>query len=325
MRFLLILLMLVCACGACFAQGDSVLSTRDSVYRRPAPTAAQLLLDSVANAENARQQFIADSIAMQYINKGDSLRTNQFVVMMLRDSTYHGYGFLEMPKNKQSAVREGHTRHTRDRGIILIIIGLVTYGALLNRIVSKDILNVMQSFYSQRILAQVSKEDGLISSWAFIGLFVLFGLTFGLFLYQISSYYEIFYRISGIQLFFALSILIIVLFAIKFLILKIIGFIFDIGKVVSEYATTLFLTYFNITFVFLPVTLCFSLLAAKYIQPVLISALIISAVIFIWQYLRSSLNIISTFRFPKLYLFIYLCALEICPILVLIKALNIKT
>ncbi|MES2429170.1 MAG: DUF4271 domain-containing protein, partial [Bacteroidota bacterium] len=29
------------------------------------------------------------------------------------------------------------------------------------------------------------------------------------------------------------------------------------------------------------------------------------------------------FRFHKFYLFIYLCALEICPILILIKALNI--
>ena len=183
-------------------------------------------------------------------------------------------------------MREGHPRQTRDRGIILIIIGLVTYGALLNRAVSKDIGNVMASFYSKRILSQVSKEDGLLSSWAFIGLFLLFGLTFGLFLYQISSYYEIFYRISGFQLFIALSLLIIGIFTAKLLLLKFIGFIFNISKVVSEYITTLYLTYFNITFVFLPVTLCFSLLAATYIPYILTLALITVVVIFIWQYLR---------------------------------------
>jgi len=46
-------------------------------------------------------------------------------------------------------------------------------------------------------------------------------------------------------------------------------------------------------------------------------------VIFAWQYLRNSVNIISSFRFHKFYLFIYLCALEICPVLILIKALDI--
>ncbi len=318
--FLLFLLLLLCKFG--FAQ-DTTGGKPQFLPR--APSAAQLLLDSIANAENNKAQFIADSIAMLYIKRPDSLRTNLFLAQILKEHAYNGDNFLVMPKKTRSIVREGHPRQTRDRGIILIIIGLVTYGALLNRAVSKDITNVMASFYSKRILSQVSKEDGLLSSWAFIGLFLLFGLTFGLFLYQISSYYEIFYRISGFQLFVALSLMIIAIFVVKLLLLKFIGFIFNISKVVSEYITTLYLTYFNITFVFLPVTLCFSLLAAAYIPYILILALITVGVIFIWQYLRSSVNIISTFQFPKFYLFIYLCALEICPILILIKALNIRT
>ena len=323
MRIWFLCLLLVALCKFCLAQ-DTASALKPQVVRRP-PSAAQLLLDSVANAESSRQQIVADSIATQYIKKPDSLRVNLFLVQMLNQNAFHANNFLEMPKTAHSIVREGHPRRTRDRGIILIIIGLVTYGALLNRAVSKDILNVMQSFYSKRILSQVSKEDGLLSSWAFIGLFLLFGLTFGLFLYQISSYYEVFYTISGFQLFLALSLLIIILFTIKLLILKFIGFVFNISKVVSEYITTLYLTYFNITFVFLPVTLCFSLLAATYIPYILTLALVTVVVIFIWQYLRSSVNIISTFQFPKFYLFIYLCALEICPILILIKALDIRT
>ncbi|NCD71571.1 DUF4271 domain-containing protein [Mucilaginibacter agri] len=329
MRNALFLLLLLCLCKLGFAQQDSTATftqTDSPVVRRYMPSAAQRLLDSVATAERSRAAFVADSIAMQYVKMPDSARHNQFVDLMLKTETYKGYGFMQMPTaSKQSIVREGHYRHTRDRGIILIIVALITYAALLNRAVSKDIINVAQSFYSKRVLSQVSKEDGLLSSWAFIGLFLLFGLTFGLFLYQISSYYEIFYRISGIQLFVSLSLLIIAIFAVKLLLLRFIGFIFNISKIVSEYITTLYLTYFNITFVFLPVALCFSLLTAKYIPYMLALALIIVVIIFIWQYLRSSVNIISTFQFPKFYLFIYLCALEICPILILIKALNIRT
>jgi hypothetical protein len=120
-----------------------------------------------------------------------------------------------------------------------------------------------------------------------------------------------------------LSIVIITLFATKFLVLKFIGFVFDINKLVSEYITALSLTYFNITFVFLPVALCFSLISDQFIPYLLVVTLLLVVVIFVWQYLRSSVGIISNFRFHKFYLFIYLCALEICPILILIKALNI--
>ncbi len=328
MRVVLFCLLFTGLCKFGFARQDSaaIYSQPDTFYHKRVPSAAQQLLDSVAAAQRARDAFMADSVAMLYIRQPDSTRRNQFVDLMLKTQTYKGYGFLAMPATaKQSLVREGHYRRTRDRGIILIIVSLITYAALLNRAVNKDIINVVQSFYSKRVLSQVSKEDGLFSSWAFIGLFLLFGLTFGLFLYQISSYYEIFYRVSGIQLFILLSLLIIAIFAVKLLILKFIGFIFNISKMVSEYITILCLTYFNITFVFLPVALCFSLLAAKFIPYVLMLALVIVVIIFIWQYLRSSVNIISTFQFPKFYLFIYLCALEICPILILIKALNIRT
>ncbi|WDF56232.1 DUF4271 domain-containing protein [Mucilaginibacter sp. KACC 22063] len=327
MRAILLLLLLIGLYLPGFSQElDSTDYKPDTVvvHRRPPPTAAQLLLDSVANAQKMRSVYIADSIAKQYIKAPNPNRPNKFVDLMLKTQVYHG-NFMQMPSSQRSILREGHYRRKRDPQIIIIIIALITYSALLNRAVSKDIFNVMQAFYDKRILSQLSKEDALLSSWSFVGMFLLFGLTFGLFLYQVSAFYEIFYAISGIRLFLFLTLLIIILFAVKLLILRFIGFVFNIGKVVGEYITTLYLTYFNIAFVFLPVSVCFSLLAAKYIPYMLTVALLIAAIIFIWQYLRSSISIISNFQFPKFYLFIYLCALEICPILILLKALNIRT
>jgi hypothetical protein len=311
------------------AQTDSTvaevpLDTIVHTYHAPV-SYAQRLLDSVATAERARQQFVEDSLAMVYVQKPDSLRPNKFLNEMLSANLYRGTNFLDLHNKTKSLVREGHTRTTRDPWIIIIILGLMVYTAILNRIVGHDIGNVLQAFYNKRILTQVSKEDSLLNSWAFLGLFLLFGFTFGLFLYQLASYYDVFYSINGIQLFISLSLLIIVLFALKLLILRFIGFVFNINKVVGEYIVILYLTYFNIAFVFLPVALCFSLMSANYIPYLLGVALVMVVVIFIWQYLRSSVSIISNFRFHKFYLFVYLCALEICPILILIKALNIRT
>jgi hypothetical protein len=308
------------------AQTDTAYSSpTDSIaprrYYQPPPAAAGLL-DSVAQALAVRERFIGDSLSKIYINKPDSLRHNQFLDSMFKTEVYHGYAFLKQSSNVRSILREGSTRRTRDQWVMVIIVTLLVYMAILNRAMSKDVKNVLQSFYNNRILSQVSKEENLLNSWTFIGLFVLFGFTFGLFLYQLTAYYEVFYSISGLQLFASFALLILALFAVKLLILRFLGFVFNINRLVGEYISILYLTYFNITFVFLPVTLCFSLLPAPYIPYVLGVALLVVVAIFVWQYLRSSMNIISSFRFHKFYLFVYLCALEICPILILIKALN---
>jgi len=196
------------------------------------------------------------------------------------------------------------------------------YTALLNLFLGNDIKSVLQSFYDKHALSHVDKEGGLINSWAFIGLFILFSFTFGLVLYQLTVYYNAYHSMSNFQLFMTLSVVIGVLFALKFLMLKFIGFIFDISRLVSQYIAILNLTYFNIAFVLLAVSICFSLLANQFIPYLLIATVVLIAVIFTWQYVRNSVTIISNYQFHKFYLFIYLCALEICPILILIKALT---
>ena len=309
--------------GKTYAQQDS--STQQGNDTALKSTRGHLpFLDSVAQALQERENFVSDSLATIYIRPADPLRHNQLVDSLVKKYPYTGHNFLDIPRASKSSLKEGHSRQTRDQWVIATIIGLLLYTALLNRIMSKDFESVWQSFYSKRMLSQVSKEDSIINSWTFICLFLLFGLTFGLFLYQLALYKHVYYySVSGPRLFTTLSLIILVLFAIKFLVVKFLGFVFNINKLVSEYLSVLYLTYFNIAFVFLPVTVCFCLLTRQLIPYILGIALVLIVIIFIWQYLRSSVNIISNILFHKFYLFVYLCALEICPILILIKALNI--
>jgi hypothetical protein len=312
--------------SAVFAQQDSVAAGPETPIQQTKPVykANRSLLDSVAEAMQSRRLFVADSIAMRYIHAPDSATQREFADSLLKHSLYKGYGFLDITLKSKDKVRDGHNRPLRDPWIIGIILGLLIYTAILNIALNKDVTFVLQSFYSKRVLSLTGKEESLVSPWAFLGLFLLFCLTLGVFLYQLAAYNGIYYIVAGSRLFVSLTVIIMMLFGLKFLILKLLGFIFDINRLVSEYLNILHLTYFNIAFIFLPVIICFSLLGSQYVPVLLTLTLIIVVVIFIWQYLRSSVNIISTFRFHKFYLFTYLCALEICPILILIKALNIR-
>ncbi|MGY3213243.1 DUF4271 domain-containing protein [Mucilaginibacter sp. HD30] len=322
MRIILFFLLFTATASATFAQRDTLRARR--TYRSLiTDTGGLSVLDSMVLASQNRQNLIADSIAMQYVRLPSESTTNRYVAEYLKEKLYHGRNFLDLSYKSKSRLGMGHIRYARDKWVIIVLLALLLYAAMLNLIWNAEIKQVFRSFYSKRSLSQVSgKEESTISAGAFIGLFVLFGLTFGLFLYQLASYKSVYYSISGLGLFLWLATIIVILFAAKFVVLKVLGFIFDAKNVVKEYISLLYLTYFNAAFVFLPVTLCFSLLASVFIPVLLTIVFVLLVVVFAWLYLRSSMNIISNIRFHKFYLFIYLCALEICPILILIKALK---
>ena len=323
MRYVVFLfVVMLTACSTVYAQRDSVsakprLNTTGSVSPFPYRSAADSIL-----AKKELDQYIADSISMAYL-KPDPLRPNQFIDSLWKNNLSHFLTVSNIKVKPKGALITGKIRNARDPWIIWILIVLLVYIGLLNLFLSQDIRSVLQSFYNKHALSQLDKEGGLINSWAFIGLFLLFCFTFGLFIYQLTTFKGIYYEISGARLFLMFSLIIAALFTLKFFVLKFLGFIFDINVVVSEYISVLNLTYFNIAFIFMAVTICFSLLARQFV-PILLNFTLGGIIaVFAWQYLRNSVNIISSFRFHKFYLFIYLCALEICPVLILIKALDI--
>jgi hypothetical protein len=316
--FCFCLLFLSAGCFAVYAQQDTVAPKENAI---PNLSNTQLP-DSAAIAKTSKENFMADSIARVYLMP-DSLAMKEFINTIKSSNIFNTGSISSAPLKQKASLTSGLVRTSRDPWIIIVIICLLIYTAFLNLFLSNDIKNVIQSFYNKQSFSQLDKEGGLVNSWASIGLFLLFCLALGLVLYQLTVYYQRVYPISGFQLFISLSLIISLLLAFKFIILKFVGLVFDASRLVSEYIAILNLTYFNIAFVLLFVALCFSLLAAQFIGGLLVFTLIAIAVIFAWQYLRSSVNIISNFRFHKFYLFIYLCALEICPILILIKTLNI--
>lgn len=325
MRFTLCCFLFITAfCRSVYAEQDTTIKNTTNHFRPAGATRAGVYKpDSAIIAAQDREQFIADSIAMIYF-RPNPLREDQFLTQLLKTDVLSLNALAHLSKKPKGVLRTGQLRKPRDPWVIGAVIGLLIYTALLNFFLGADVRSVMQTFYNKRAVSPLDKEGGMMNSWAFIGLFLLFSTSSALVLSQLTVYYHVYYTISGLQLFISLSVLISVLFALKFFVLKFIGFIFDINKHVSQYITILNLTYFNIAFVLLFVAICLSLLANKFVPYLLSFTLLTIGAIFAWQYLRNSVNIISNFRFHKFYLFIYLCALEICPVLILIKALNIN-
>ncbi len=317
------LFLMVFSCGA-FAGTDTSTHHKADTIAGQNPNDRLPFLDSVAQSLQQHEQSVQDSLATLFIRPASASRHDALVDTLLKRVLYTGTNFLDIHVTTKSTLKEGSSRTSRDPWVIGVLLALLIYAAILNRVMSKDLESIWMSFYSKRVMNQLSKQDGVINSWTLVALFLLFALTFGLFLYQFSVYRHVYYySVSGFSLFLSLTLIILVLFAVKFVLVRFLGFVFGINKLVSEYLSVSYLTYFNIGFVFLPVSICFSLLPDPLIRFVLLFAWLLIAAIVVWQYLRGSVEIISSILFYKFYLIVYLCALEICPILILIKALNI--
>ena len=299
----------------CYAQTDTSLAASADTGKQSRNRYA----DSVAMS---RERFVEDSVAMQYIRFPDPARHNVFVDSVIQHLAFNPYNFNVAGVKKQ-LTRTGTERSQRPQWIMWVLLFLLLYTGFLNVVISKDIHGIVEAFYNKRAFTSLTNEENLLTSWAFIALFSLFGFTIGLYLYHVVTYYQLNYTLSGVQLFLSLSLIVVALFIVKILVLRLLGFVFEIGKLVNEYISVLYLTYFNIAFIFLPVVVMFSLLSSAYKPYLLQFSVFLIIAIFAVQYLRSTINIISKFHFRKIYLFIYLCALEICPVLILIKALEL--
>ncbi|MGI4749581.1 MAG: DUF4271 domain-containing protein [Janthinobacterium lividum] len=300
------------------------LSVKTACAQSAADSLAQPTYFYPDSAELAKAQFKSDSLARFFIGPPDSTRKNMFLDSLIKARLYTGYAFLDIHfQPVKTKVQVGKTRNFRNIWMLAVIIGLLLYLAILNRFMGKSIADIVQSFYSQRMLSQFSKEENLLNSWAFILLFLLFGATIGLLVYQITSYYNHSYADDGWQLYLGFTFAVIIFFILKIILLRLLGLIFNIRSLVKEYISILYLTYFNVTFISLPLVVCFGLIADTFKPLLLLICGLLILVVLFWQYIRSSINILSVYRFSKVYLFIYLCALEFCPVLILIKALKL--
>ncbi|MDB5119375.1 MAG: hypothetical protein JWN56_593 [Sphingobacteriales bacterium] len=280
----------------------------------------------------ARSQFVrdslkafGDSLARVWVGAPDPNRPNRFIDSLINLYTIkslHFEGWAKNFKKRTGHYNEGRLKPHGEKWVVITTFSLLFLLGLIKFIFPKEFSLLIEAFYNNRILGQLNKEDNVLGSWPFIFMLLLFGLTIGMFLYLSGKYLLLKYSYDGFQWFLILSVLIIGLFVIKIIMLLLMGFFFEIEKLVKEYISILYLSYFNTSIVLIPLVIALCLAPSRFSAFYIYLTAILLGLIFLFQFLRAGTNILTTYRFPKVYLILYLCALEICPLLILIKALR---
>lgn len=270
---------------------------------------------------------IRDSISMAWIKSPDPNRPNLFLDSLIRLYKVEKFDFsawaAKFPKQGRHN-QDGIRRPQGETWLVFLILSLLVFFSTIKYFFPAEFNRIIQAFYSNQILTRINKEDNLYNSWPFIFFYLLFGLVIGLYLYLSGKYIQLSYSFEGFELFLFLSALVIGMFTLKILLLRVLGFLFDVRRLVREYVSVLYLSFFNAAILFLPIVIAFSLTSSRFAGVYSYIGMVMVIGIFIVQFIRAGTNILSNYKFPKVYLIIYLCALEFCPLIILFKILGFK-
>lgn len=233
---------------------------------------------------------------------------------------FFGVGQIQSDRD-ELPIKPGNIKYSRPIWVLFLTFLLFLVLGVLKIVFPVEVRTIVEAYYRERLLLQVSKEDNLATSWPYIFLYVLFSLSLGLFVVIVLSSFG-----QGTYLtfenFLKNSLLVGVLFIAKILIIRFISFVFLLDKIAREYIAVLYLVYFNSMFCLMPFLLAAVFVPSSYIPFLLIIYVVFVVLLFAYRFLRTAIHLFSNYKFSIFYLILYLCTLEIAPILILVRALN---
>lgn len=280
-------------------------------------------LEEQRRADSVRR--LQDSLTMLYIGSPDPERRNLLMDSLRKQVIVENGDFmswLAFARSLEERFPPETVKASREPwviaaiGILLLLLGVVRVAF------PNEVAAIVVAFYNDRTLHQINKEDTLYSSWPFVFLYILFGFSLGLFIYLTNVYYIGGQQNQGVDAFLGISLFVMLLFVLKIVTTRLLGVVFEVQRMVREYVSILYLSYFNAALVFLPIIVVLSLVPAGQMAWIVPATLVTVLCLFVFRFVKTAGNLLNNYRFSKFYLFMYLCCLEIAPVLILIKVLG---
>lgn len=273
------------------------------------------LIDTSGNSfvfgktESAFQSvFLNARLSNDSIKKNDSIKYFQL---------YKGHE--SGPVNTEPVLRNNITP---DWFFPLILIVLVVF-AWLRLFYNKFFLQMIQAFLNNNIANQIVRDENIFVQRASVYLSIVFNLVGALLLYLISIHFN--WTLGGIgsgfSRFVFFLVIVSVAYAVKFLILKICGWLFEQEREMATYIFNIFLINNILGMALLPFICIFAYNETLAVSGLLIIPLVLIVIAFGWRIFRGIQIGLSISSFSPLYLFLYLCTLEIAPLMVLIRVI----
>jgi hypothetical protein len=211
-------------------------------------------------------------------------------------------------------------------GMLAVILFILLLLAFIKNIYYKRLTQYLKAFFTQRITSQMMREEKSFSEQYFLLLFIVSLLITSLFIYQLSDHFKFLFYNNGpgtglLQTFLLIAAIVLT----KIIIIRFSGYIFNLPKLSNGYVF-ISLLYFNMFNLFLfPLSICIQYLTCFPKDFFIIGGLVSFLLLMVFYFFRLFQTGNSEPGTSSVYLFLYLCTLEILPLLFVIKYISDNT
>jgi len=307
--FILFLYLIISLPSRQQTRADSLLRRQDTLTRTLNDSIKSQVpkVDSIALA-------LADSIAKEAAEHQKKVLVARFQKVLEENPVFL---FSRRPVESNLFVR----KQEENESLFYFLVGLVFYFACIRLFFGKYLDNLITLFFRVTMRQQQIREQLLQTPLPSLLLNILFVISMGLYLALLARYYNYDY-FGNLWITFLYAIALVSgIYSGKYLVLKLSGWIFNIRSATDTYIFIVFLVNKMIGIFLLPFIILMSFPNEYFLDVLILLSYIMLLLLLGYRFVNSFRPIRSEIKVNRFHFFLYLCAFEIAPLLLIYKVL----
>lgn len=295
---------------------DSVRSVTRPVVKRQLPVTRSV--DSAA----LRARAISDSLRHIADTSGARLGVllnNTGLPLRYRDiiALNPCFNFFAVPENIYAEERPSRSKDA----LFYIFAGLLFFFALVKLLFNRYVSNLLGLIFRGSLRQKQIREQLLQTPLPSLFLNIFFVVVAGMYVFYLIQYYKMApYTAVWLQIVYCVLVVGLVYLA-KFVILKLTGWIFNMRDAADTYIFIVFLVNKLLAIFLLPLLIVMVFSLASWAGVLLTLSYIMVVLFFAYRYVVSFAPVRREVKVSQFHFFMYLCAFEIVPLLLIYKVL----
>jgi hypothetical protein len=302
-------------------------SVQDTTPVNTSPSAAHATDSASAAIHFARAHSRADSLKKIYGQDGAGTDVVSADTVKFLSGTGQDENQIDIWKSHELVPVNDSPRELKDSNpdwlflVLLFVLGVLTYLRVFYR---RNFFQIIAACFNNNLTNQIVRDENLLMQRASVMLNVVFSIIAAAFIYLISIHYD--WSLNGMGTgfirFIFLALFVSAAFTLKFLVLRFCAFLFNLGREMSTYIFNIFIINNLLGLALTPFVALILFGNVLDTSMLIITAVCVTCAAYLYRIGRGLLIAVGYPGFSLTYLFLYLCALEIAPLLVLMKLVS---
>lgn len=240
----------------------------------------------------------------------------------------------ENPRTKQIATNKVNSTipaiqkvaaNNKPQGFLFsLVLGILLLLTVLVSISRSLISKIYQAFFNDIVLKMLFRSRSSLSTSVYLALYGMFMINLGVFIYLVLRNYGWLINKSDIQTLLVCIAAVAILIIAKHITLAILSYVFPISKEIDLYSFIIMIFGVLMGLLLAPVNVFFAYADAPTAQMIIIGMAIVLGIVYGLKALRSLFLVQNVIFSDFFHFLLYLCAIEIVPILLILKIINTK-